>query len=657
MDFDRLFSPAKLGTLELKNRIVMPAITTNLASVWGEVTEDMLEWYALRARGGTGLILVEAAFVATAIDQIRNPLLALRADDDCYCTGLYRLAEAIHDGGSKAGIQLSPGLGAQARAGPFIPGRQYVEDVMAVGPSPVASPEAKRRVRALTIEDIQKMVKLFAVAAQRVKRIGFDLIEIHGHAGHLLAQFMSPYFNKRTDQYGGDINGRLRFMLEIIEAVRGEVGAKFPLTVKYSIDEFIDGGRDLKEGLIIAERLQRAGIDGISVSAGIHGSKVPSVPPMYYPEATMLPLAEALKRVVTLPLVLQGRLSNPALAENILQQSKADFIGIGRQLIADPDYPSKLEDGRINEIRPCIYCNGCMEGVTLATGSALRCTVNPTAGRERTYGAIRPADKHKRVVVVGAGPAGMEAARIAAIRGHEVVIFEKNKTLNGGQLSLASKPPHKEVIGQITDYYSKQFQQFANVRISLGKEATAKDIKAEKPDAVIIATGGKPLLPDIPGINRKLVVTAFDIVGSKSPVKKSAIVVGGELVGCETAHFLAKQGKKVTILEALDTAASDMEPWCRRALLAELRAAQVDIVTSTEVVEVTDNGAIGVNRNGARTLYAADTVVIALGMVPVNELAKELRGKVKQLYLIGDAKEPRRIKEAIAEGFITGYNL
>ncbi len=653
--FERLFEPGEIGTLQLKNRIIMSPMGTNFATVLGEASDDYIDWYLPRARGGAGLLFTGSGFVATAIDPLRHGPSTTRFDHDAFGPGMFKIVEAVHEAGAKGGIQLSPGLSSQARGAPWSLEQQHIAEVQPVGPSPVTHPLTQRQARELTIEEIEKIVELCGWAAERAKDVGFDIIEIHAHGAFLIGQFLSPYFNRRVDKYGGTPKRRMRFLLEIIESTRKHVGSDFPLTVRYSIAEFTEGGRDLKEGQAIARELEKVGINGISVSSGIHGAAIPSMPTMYHSEGTFIPLAEALKEVVSLPIILPGRLDNPYLAEQVLREGKADFIAWGRGLIADPELPRKVAEGRLDEIRKCIFCNECLRTVW-DNKSPLRCTVNPIAGRERRYGVLQRADKLKKVVIIGAGPAGMEAARVAALRGHNVVLYEKSTELGGGQLRLASIPPHKEILKSIADYYEASFKTLTNLKVVLGKEATTEDIIKDEPDAIVVATGAEPLIPNIPGAKGSNIISAHALLSGQASAGETVVVVGGGSVGCEVANLLASLGKKVTIVEMLDTVATDVHTFVRLGLVDELSRQGVRILTGVKVDSLTD-GIRLINKKGKATLLKVDTIVLALGVKSVNKLAEELYDGVKELYIIGDAKEPRRIRNAISEGYVTSFNL
>jgi len=570
-----------------------------------------------------------------------------RADDDCFCTGLFSLAEAVHQAGAKIGVQLSVGRAASTGS-QWMPGLGDLQPMVGLAPSAVPFPGGVVP-RAMTLDQIRQTVEMFGRAAARVKRVGFDAIELHGHFHSIAGCFLSPLLNKRTDKYGGTFEKRLRFVLEIIEAMRANVGEGFPLLVKYSIDECVPGGRDLDEGLKIACRLEQAGVDGIVVSQGQIGSRSIPYAPLYWPAGYMVPLAEALKKTVKIPVVVGGRLGNPKLAEQVLMDGKADFIYLGRPLICDPELPNKIREGRSSEIRHCLADNWCFEVFGKAE---MRCTLNPVAGREHLCSELKPAKTPKKIVIVGAGPAGMEAARVAGLRGHHVVLYEKTKQLGGGELKLAAGPSHKEGFLGVADYYASQFAKLPNVQLKLGKEATAAALIRAKADVVIIATGGKALVPKIKGVELPTVTTAFAVLGGEGKIEgKRVVVCGGNAVGCETAEVLAKRGNRVTLVEMLDRVGIDIEPVCMLALSGEMAACEVEILTGNKVIAISKKGVTVVDKQGKERILPADRVVLALGVVPVNDLMPQLAGKVPALYTIGDASRPAKIHDAIAAGF------
>ena len=651
--FERLLAPGKIGGLTIKNRIVMSSMGSRMAGVWGEVNDATIAWYAARARGGAGLVTVEATHVAAALYPVRGVIRMTRADDDCFCTGLFALAETVHQAGAKIGVQLSIGRAA-GTGSQWMPGLGDLSPM--VGPAPSAVPFPGGVVsRAMTVEEIHRTVEMFGKAAARVKRVGFDAIELHGHFHSIAGCFLSPLLNKRTDEYGGNFEKRLRFVLEIIAAMRANVGPHFPLLVKYSIDECVAGGRDLAEGLAIARRLEEAGVDGIVVSQGQVGARSIPYAPLYWPAGYMVPLAEALKKAVKIPVIAGGQLGDPVLAEQVLSEGKADFIYLGRPLIADPEWGKKVREGRSHEIRRCLADNWCFEVFGKAE---MRCTVNAVAGKELACGELKPAEASKKILIVGAGAAGMEAARVAGLRGHQVTLYEKTKMLGGGELRLAAGPSHKEAFLRIADYYASQFAKLPNVKVMLGKEATAAALIKGKADVVIVATGGKALVPPIKGVESSLVTTAFAVLGGEEKIAgKRVVVCGGNAVGCETAEVLAKRGNRVTLVEMLDRVGIDIEPVCMLALSGEMAACEVEILTGNKVVAIAKKGVTVADKEGKKRTLPADRVVLALGVAPVNELVSQLTGKVPALYTIGDADKPAKVHDAIAAGYALAATL
>jgi len=504
--------------------------------------------------------------------------------------------------------------------------------------------------RELTTEEVERLIKSFGNAAEIAASAGFDAIELHGHEGYLMDQFMTSLWNKRTDRYGGDLDGRLRFPLEIIENIKDKAGKDFPIIFRYAIKHYIEGGRDVEESLEIARRLERAGVDALHVDAGCYDDWYWPHPPNYQPPGCMVDMAEVVKKVVTIPVITVGRLGYPKLAESVLREGKADFVALGRPLLSDPEWPLKAQEGRLEDIRPCIGCHdGCMGGM-LKIGY-LGCAVNPLTGKEREL-EMKPAERPKSVLVVGGGVAGMEAARVAALRGHKVTLYEKGDRL-GGHLIPGSVPEFKQDVGLLRDYYATQLAKLG-VKVELGKEVTPKLVEEMKPEVLIVATGSTPIVPEIPGIEKEIVVTAIDLLLGKKKVGERVIVAGGGLVGCETAVYLAQQGKRVTVVEMLEEIIPDVFEANKQHLLKLLAENGVVVLINTRLGRVTDEGAIVVNkRRRYEADLKADTVVLALGLKPERGLAQALEGKVPQLHVIGDCEEPRKIMDAVWSAFHT----
>ncbi|TET74982.1 MAG: FAD-dependent oxidoreductase, partial [Dehalococcoidia bacterium] len=571
--FKYLFSPIKIGTMEVRNRIAMPPMSNGYGAADGTVTEKMLDYYEARAKGGVGLVIVEA----TAPNDARKHLpISPGLFDDKQIPSWRELAKAVHGHGARLATQLFD-------AGPE--SLSFLSGVQPVGPSPVAGRYFRQIPRELSIEEIEGVIDDFAEAAKRGREAGLDAIEIHAAHGYaMVGSFLSPFFNKRTDVYGGSLEGRLKLLVEIIKRIKARAGGDFPIVVRISGDDRVPGGRTLQETQFIAPILVEAGVDAFEVSGGtIPTTFWAVVPPSGTPLALNAPFAEALKQVVSVPVICVGRINSPQLAEFILESGKADMVSMGRALMADPEMPKKAAAGDLEDIAPCVADNyGCI-GAAMA-GRPPTCIVNPAMGKEKEM-AIVPAEKPKRVLVAGGGPAGLEAARVAALRGHQVALLEKEGKL-GGQLNLASVPSHMQELSQLIKYLSRQVEK-AGVKVELGKEVTPELVDEMKPDVVIVATGACPLTPDdIPGVDNERVVTAWDVLAGKAvTAARNVVILGGGLVGCETADFLAETGDNpavgrtaVTIVEMLGDVALDMPSEVKHLLMQRLHAKGVKIL-------------------------------------------------------------------------------
>ena len=644
----KLFRPIKIRNLQLKNRFVVPPMETNLGGLGGEVTPELIGYWTARAKGGFGLLILENS----SIDPVGNVCMHTPGFyDDRHIEGLRELTDAVHQHGAKMAAQISHS------------GRQTFTDIMGgqpVSASPVSCPGDRCTPHELTIEEIHDLIEKFGDAAGRVRKAGFDAVEIHGAHGYLIAQFMSPYANKRADEFGGSLDNRMRFPLLIIENVRKKVGGDYPVMFRISGDERVPSGRTITETVLIAQMLEKAGVDVIDVSTAVKGSHQYISAPPAVPAGFLLRDAAMVKRAVKTPVIAVGRLNEPALADFALRNGMADMIAIGRGSLADPDFPTKIYEGRLDDIIPCIAClQGCYKAFPKPGSDAhakytTTCLVNPFCCAETTM-TIEPAQTPGSIVVAGGGPAGLEAAWVAAARGHKVKLFEKSNKL-GGQFMLASIPPYKHEIAKALFYFKRMCDRYG-VDITLGTEATCDAILELKPDAVVIATGGAPIVPKLEGVDGPNVVTSSEILAGTAIPGENVLIVGGGMVGCEVADFLGEHMHKVTLVEMLDVIAGDVPMQVSPFLMARLKEYGVTIMTGTKVVRFTDDGAVAQHNGVEVVLSGFDTIILAMGARPVNTLQAGLEGKGPELYVIGDAKEARQALHAIEEGAKTGLEV
>ena len=633
----KLFERAKIGTMEVRNRIAMaPMGTRGLKDVDGGYSRRLIDFYTARARGGTGMIMTGAAVVNSRLEGGIAHLLPQLTGPQ-YLDRLCELADAMHHYGSKLVVQLTAGLGRV----------NFVQDnpIQPISASVVPCFfDPSGMTRALTVEDIAEIVHSFATAAGMAKMAGADALEIQGYGGYLIDQFQSALWNKRTDAYGGDLNGRMRFTMELIAATRQAVGNDFPILYKFTPDHYIPGGRTLDEGLEIARRLEQAGVDALHVDGGCYEVWYRVIPSMYEQSGCQIPLAEAVKPVVKIPVIAHGKLGDPELAQRVVEEGKADFIALGRALLADPDWAKKAKAGRFDDIKPCISCNeGC-----LRTVSYISCTVNPQVGMESVY-QVKPIEQKKSVLVIGGGPAGLEAARVAASRGCEVTLWEKSGEL-GGKLRVAAVPEFKRDLKPLLRYLTTQVEK-AGVTVKLNQDVTVDLVKRQKPDVVIVATGSKFNLPNLPGVTMDHVMNTVQLFEGVKPVGQRVAVIGGGLCGCEAAIYLAQQGKKVTIVEMV----GQLMPESRNtntilAVHALLAEHQVESLTNTKLLEVTKSGA-AVEREGKRLELPADTIVIATGYAAELSVRDAVDDAAPEVVTVGDCTRSRNILNAIWEGF------
>jgi 2,4-dienoyl-CoA reductase-like NADH-dependent reductase (Old Yellow Enzyme family)/thioredoxin reductase len=633
MALEKLFSPFSIGSLKLANRIVMPPMATNYATPQGFVTDRQIAYYVERARGGVGYITVEH----TGIHQqgkASPKMLMIHSDENA--EKIKNLVQAVHAAGGKIVVQINHA------------GRQTFSKVTGetiVGPSAVPVLPAMETPRELTIREIEDLVATFTIAAERVKNTGADGVELHMAHGYLICSFLSPFSNKRKDRYGGTIAGRARFALEVLRSVRQRVGSGFPVICRLSGDEYVAGGLNVEDTRQIAKLLEKEGADALHISACNAASGFLNHPPYYVTEGVFVHLAEAVKARVDIPVITVGRIRNPLMADQIIADGKADLISMGRALIADPRLPQKAKEGRLAEIIPCISCNKCIQTLRM---DSVRCSVNPETGNEGRF-RYSKADRSKQVWVIGGGPGGLKAAEIAALRGHQVKIFEKKNEL-GGRVRLGANPPQKQVLNEFIDYLVRRVKSLG-ITIEMGKAFTSDMLEPVKPDVVVVATGASPQFPNWKGIEESGALSVDDVLADGADIGARVLVVGGGGTGAEIADLLSEIGKKVTLVEMLEDIASDLVNHLQHYLKQRLTQKGVAVLTSTRVKALGKGYVMIEDASGVRKLDDFDTIVLALGSEKSNDtIYKNLAGKVSELHVIGDARQPREIVDAVYEG-------
>ncbi len=636
--FPHLFKPIQVGTITLKNRIVLPALGTNFATSKGYVTPRLIEYYKTRAKGGVGLIIVEGTSVRK---DGRGFIFQLSISEDGMIPGLKELTSAIKAEGARVIIQLHHG------------GRNTdssISGVQPVAPSSVRSPVGKETPRALSKGEIATLIETFAQCAFRAKEAGFDGVELHGAHEYLISQFLSPYSNFRQDEYGGSPEGRWRFAIEIVEEIRKRTGPDFLISFRISADEYVPQGLKLEETIPIAKALVKAGVDVINVSGGVYETPHLIIPPMPFKQGVHLHLSKAMKAAISVPVIGVGRILTPEFANEAIEKELVDLVAIGRGLVADPNWPIKAMEGRTDEICPCVGCNqGCID--FLMQGRPITCLINPEVGKEKEFAV--PSGKSKKVFVIGAGPGGLEATRRLAKRGHKVTLYEKNEEL-GGQLRLAAMPPAKEELFKALRYLTNEVKRLG-VEIKKGKEITSDDIIKAQPEVVIIATGSKPINSGLAGLDQANVVSVEKVLENKINLGSKVVILGGGNTGCEVADYIAEDDREVIVIEMGKKVASDVGPARRYLLMRRLREKRVKFMVNCRIKGIQGDKVLFIReeKDGSRTLRQIDGVdnfINCLGNRSLDCIAVDLEGQVKELILIGDALSPGKLLDAIAEG-------
>ena len=642
--------------MEIRNRFAMaPMAMGQLDDHWA-YKQESIDHFTERARGGTGLIITGANFIENRIEKHRKASFPCPLEDpQSYMTQLKKMSDNIHAYKSKLFVQLTAGLGRSA-----IPA--MILDNTFVAPSATTNRwDPSIQHRALTTEEIYELIKDFATCAMLAKMGGADGIEVHAvHEGYLLDNFTMEYFNQREDEFGGDLMGRLRFPLAILQAVKQACGKDFPVILRFSLKSFIRAerhgilpgesypelGRDIEEGLQFAKILTEAGYDALNVDAGSYDAWYWAHPPFFQDRGLYLPFAEKVKKVVKVPVLTAGRMGYPQLAADALQEGKCDKVVLGRPLLADPEFVNKMRQGNIQDIRPCLSCHdGCFNRAH--SMRLMSCAVNPQCNREKEA-AFCKAEHTKSCLVIGGGPAGMEAARILALRGHTVTLVEKEKQL-GGMYRWASVPEFKDDGKLLISWYEHQMERL-KVQVELNSDIQAQDPRIEAADVVICATGSHAFLPPIKGIEYG--VTAVDVLKGAVTAKKEATIIGGGLVGCELAIWLSQHGKSVRIIEMADTLMSTGAPadMNKQMILELLEHHQVEIRLQTKLQEIREHEIV-VETQGAIQELASDCTILALGYRSNRSLYDQILLKAKDIYNIGDSSHPKDIMEGIWDAY------
>jgi 2,4-dienoyl-CoA reductase-like NADH-dependent reductase (Old Yellow Enzyme family)/thioredoxin reductase len=622
---EQLFTPISIGPLRLQNRICFAAMGPKLANIHGEVTDGQVAYYSARARGGPGMVVVEAAIV-TEERNVGN----LAIHNDWLIPGLSKLAGCVREWGVRAALQLSHfggsriGLNRQALPGSAAPDR--------VEP-----------------EEIDGLVDQFVKAAGRAKTAGFEAVQVHAAHGHLIFQFLSPRTNHRDDQFGGDPIRRAELLLRVIRGIKAELGPGYPVLCKISAEEFVENGFTIDDCLTILPLLEEAGLNALEVSAGNQWeTKFWNVQPMSLPRACLTGLSKRLKAIATIPIVAVGRINDPILANDVIRDGKADMVAMGRALLADPDLPNKAAEGRLEDICRCIACNWCHGKRTWAY-KPIACAVNPYAAREREL-ELRPAVAQKHVLVVGGGVGGLEASMVLRQRGHRVTLVEKGSELGGQSSPLAVAPPHKDEVQGVVDYLIAQVRKL-RVEVILGQTVTAKFVSDMHPDAVVIATGVRERVPALPGFDSERVTTAHRVLLGEQPTGERIAVAGAGQTGSETAEMLAQQGRQVVLVGRRPQIASDLEPLTRRLLVQRLESLRVEMHPGTEVVGLEAHDLLIRNGDGRTERVPVDAVVVAMGVESERGLLEELETLGVPAYAVGDCVRPAEIADAIHDAF------
>lgn len=643
-----LFSPIEVGPFTLRNRIVCTAHGTYYDEHGtGLPGEKQTGYWVSKAKGGIGMIHTEATFAH--VHSYRNTFSHPQV-----VPMFKKAAEAVREHGARLVVQLVH-VGVQTQAFPpsFIP---WAASVVS-GPRDWATPHE------MSGDEVREVIDSYGMAAEKLREANMDGVEIGGSHGYIVTQFLSPFFNHRTDEWGGSLENRLRFPLEVIDVIRSKVGNDMMVGLRVNGDDFLQGSNTLEEMLVIAKALCDTGkLDYLSVSAGTYRTFSVEVEPMYYPLGSMVYLAAALKEVVNIPVLARGRINDVVFAEQVLANNQADLVTMTRASITDPDFPNKAKEGKLDEIRKCIGCNeGCLARVLSVNHQSMRCTMNPAVGRETEagWGEMQSASRSKKVMIVGAGPAGLEAARVAAARGHKVSLYDRGSEI-GGQILIASKAPGRDGFLDLPRYYDYQIKTLG-IDLHLNTDVTPETVRQAAPDAVVVAAGSIPHKPHIPGIDQPNVAEVRDVLTGKAQVGQNVVVIAGDHhnQGLSVADFLTGLGKKVEVLHEEYSAGVNIEIATRHAVHQRLYQQGIKLSPLTAVKEISGNTVVAYNvlTRQERRIEGVDTVVYAFGGEEDGSLYHALKGQVKELYAVGDCAGVKRVADATRDGAILARRL
>ncbi len=641
--YPQMFSRFRIKSMDLKNRIVMAPMGTFSEARNGMPNEKQIEYYRARARGGAGLIMLEGQYTTNKTDPWIDYVTIAGTVEQM--KGWALLTEACHAEGAKICLQLSCGLGRNAFP--------FSEDPMVSASAVPSFYMPDKLCRPLSIEEVRDIVEHYRIAARHAIQAEADAVEIHAHSGYMIDQFMTPAWNTREDEYGGSFENRMRLVTEIYEAIRGEVGPDYPVLIRMAASHDFPGGRTIEESIEIVKYLEKLGIDAFDIDMGCYEHKQWIVPSIYSGEACMVDYAARIKAAVSVPVLSAGTFT-PASAERALEDGKCDLVMFGRQLIADPDMPNKLLDNEEDDVRPCLYCNQICVG-RLYQNRVISCAINPQAVFEKDYPIVRTSHP-RNVAVVGGGPGGMEAARVAALQGHSVTLYEKSGVL-GGQITSAAAPVFKKRLRLFIEWQQRQLKKLG-VNVVLNKEIELRSPELSWADRIIVALGAQPIVPPIPGISGDNVVGVIDSHLDPKKVKGDRIVVcGGGASGCDCALELSMEGRDVTIVEMQDEIVPTMLLDNRNPLIFRLEEYKTKVLTGHKITKIEPDAVFALDKSGKEVRLAADTVITAFGMKPVAQLAKDIAEKYPTTAIIGDCSQVAQIGEAVRGGFFAAWSI